>query len=259
MQKDILLINGVPRSGTSAIGSILGSGVNCAYRFQPLFSYKYRKQAENYKGISGLDALVTELEVCDDSFIRNGMTDARLNISELNQTDIMIIKHVRYHENLSAWLENENVKLLCVIRDPRACIYSQISISTEWEGSMSDYPDWINAPHINSNEFEYFGFSGWLRFCFAAEMLRLRYPDRVKILKYEDFSHDNYYALQKVVDELKLPINLRNRNQVQGKASSTYGVLSRSDKSWKESLDHGIRDDIETVCMKLNKEAYLCD
>ena len=259
MQKDILLINGVPRSGTSAIGSMLGKGDNCAYRFQPLFSYKYRDKARNYKGVQGLSELVKELDTCKDSFIQNGMVDAKLNLSESNQTDIMIIKHVRYHENLLEWLESKAVKLLCVIRDPRACIYSQVSIPTEWGGSISDYPDWINAPHINHNEFEYFGFSGWLRFCFLSEMLKLKFPDQVKILRYEDFNSDAYGSLQQIVDEFQLPISLQNANKDKDKTSHTYGVSSRSDRNWKVSLDPEIRNDIETVCMKLKKGAYLCD
>jgi len=258
LQKDILLVNGVPRSGTSAIGSMIGKEVNCSYRFQPLFSYKYRERAQEYKGIEGLNALTEELDQCDDDFIRNGMSEAGLNIIESSQTDMMLIKQVRYHEYLSGWLERKGTKLICVIRDPRACIYSQTSIVNEWEGSLDEYPDWINAPHINCNKYEYFGLAGWLRFCFIAEMLEKKYPCRVKLLRYEDFCSDNR-ILQQAVDDLDLPITLETDLQKRKSANTVYGVSARSEKDWKKGLSIEIKRDIEAAVTKVSKGVYLCD
>lgn len=201
------MVNGVPRSGTSAIGHALGNGSECSYRFQPLYSYKYRNKAHLFKGINGLNALIKDLDHCDDNFIRNGMPGSDLDISESELTNTMVIKHVRYHEYLSEWIKRENTKLLCIIRDPRACIYSQISISKEWKGSLKEHPDWINAPHLNSNISQYFGLSGWLRFCYMAEALKSNHPNNVIILRYEEFNKNNQ-ILHKIADNLKLPVFL---------------------------------------------------
>ena len=42
MFNQIIVIAGVPRSGTSWLGEIINSSPDVAYRFQPLFSYAFK-------------------------------------------------------------------------------------------------------------------------------------------------------------------------------------------------------------------------
>lgn len=258
MDKKVLLINGTPRSGTSAIGARLGGAANCAYRFQPLFSYALRERAADFAGREGLDSLVAELEDCTDPFIRNGMPGAQLEITENDATDVMVIKHVRYHNYLPAWIARPATRLLCVIRDPRACIYSQVSIVREWQGTLEEYPDWINAGHINGDIFEYFGLAGWLRFCYLAEMLQEELPERVRIVRYEDFCRDNA-VLEQAMQRLALPIAPMAGVTPAGEGDSEYAVGGRSAKNWRVGLDARISDEIEAIVTRLGKAEYLCD
>lgn len=258
MNKKIILVNGVPRSGTSAVGAMLGSGENCAYRFQPMFSYLYREISHHFKGRDGLRHLISKLESCNDSFILNGMVESlHPQQKKDSHAEFMIIKHVRYHEYLFDWLKNSNVTLLCLIRDPRACIYSQISIKEEWKADFSEESDWLNARHINNKRYEYFGFYGWLRFLYITERLKAEYPDRVQILKYENFSSAPLASLENAVTQLSLPLTIsppKNKS-----SNNNYDVTARSKRCWRDGLNMGICNYIENSLITLGKEEYLCD
>ena len=98
----VVSIHGVPRSGTSWLGKIFSAHSNVTYRFQPLFSYRFKDRINLDSNKDDVQSFLQELyEVNDDAFVLGTWLKVEEpDMPVLQKEDcppFMVMKEVRYH------------------------------------------------------------------------------------------------------------------------------------------------------------------
>ena len=71
MFKKVVALYGVPRSGTSWLGQILDSCPDAVYRYQPLFSYRFKNRITTESSTDEIEQFFQELYCADEDDFLN--------------------------------------------------------------------------------------------------------------------------------------------------------------------------------------------
>ena len=172
---------GVPRSGTTWLGQLLNAHPAIAYRYQPLFSYEFK----NY-----LSANFSAEEAQDFHHkLLHAQSEFVLPKHDFEKVDptALLYKNVRYHQLAERLLEQSEVKILFISRDPISVLNSWYNAPREFYPEWDIDQEWEHAPAKNGGRpEEFFGFDRWAR----AEQIHRenaqKFPERVKVVRYDD-------------------------------------------------------------------------
>ena len=98
---NIISVHGVPRSGTSWLGQIFDSHPNVRYKFQPLYSDRFKDRINVRSTVNEINSFFNELYLTHDDFL--DQTLKRRNKIYPSFSDkvrfpkYLVIKMVRYH------------------------------------------------------------------------------------------------------------------------------------------------------------------
>lgn len=190
----VMSIHGVPRSGTSWLGQILNSHSDVAYRFQPLYAYRFRGRLSTASTDGEVRAFLDDLyNTRDDDFIAG-----RWPIPEVSgpaegtcrkrpNPSLMVIKEVRYHYLIEKLLLSvPDLKIIGIVRNPCAVINSWAHNPKEFDTGWDIWKEWRTAPSKNQGRpEEYFGFEKWRELTSLFLDLHLRFPKRFLLVQYE--------------------------------------------------------------------------
>ena len=252
----IVSIHGVPRSGTSWLGQIFNSHPDVAYRFQPLFAYRFKDlidiDSSQAKTDSFFDALY---KVTDDDFILNKQeVDTRLYpvFIKKKNPEFLVMKMVRYHHLIEKFIKStHNIKIIGIVRNPCAVINSWLQAPKEFKKEWDSLEEWRYASKKNLNRIEeYNGFEKWKEASVMFLELQEKYPSKFYLLQYEELVDNPLLETEKLFSYVSLNMHSqvaefieqsqRQENQDPYAVFKKPGVKDR----WKSELNNNISDEI---------------
>lgn len=184
-------IHGAPRSGTSWLGKIFDSHPDVAYRYQPLFAYRFKGALTPRSGPQEVRSFLEKLyAVTDDDFIlqrRQAIRGAHPPaVAKVLPAKVLVMKEVRYHEVIPAILDAvPGAKVIGIVRDPCGTLNSWLKTPREFDPAWRIEDEWRDAPSKNGGRpEEYFGFTRWKELARAFLALERARPASFYLLRY---------------------------------------------------------------------------
>jgi hypothetical protein len=263
-------LHGAPRSGTTWLGRIFDSHPGVAYRYQPLFSYRFKGAIDDVSKPGQVKEYLQQLyDVNDDEFILQQKQVARgvqpLFADKKQQPETLVMKEVRYHYVIPALLRAvPGIKLIGIVRHPCGVMNSWLKTPREFLPEWDVLSEWRDAPSKNRGKREeYFGFNKWRELACLFLKLKQDYPDEFRLIRYEDLVAQPEQETQKLFDFCGLDMHSQVRDflcasqqQDVDDPDSVYRSKNVVDR-WKQELPGSIRDNILVEIMGTELEVFL--
>lgn len=244
---NIISLHSVPRSGSTWLLSLFEAHSNIKTIYQPLFSYAFKNKINKNSNKEDFDNFINELIKTDDGFCcmtneyhNNGKTIIKEKKKKINY---LLMKNVHHHNLMEKFIELcPDIKILCLIREPKSTIFSQMTAKKELLN------DWLNGEDKNQGKEEnFFGFNKWLEFNELSLKLKDKYPNNIVICKYEKLINN----IEKIKEVFDL-CNITWDNNIEKKFKEfklknetyDYSVYKKEDtvNKWRGKLDKNIID-----------------
>jgi hypothetical protein len=256
---NVISIHGTPRSGTSWLGKIFDSHPAVAYRYQPLFSYRFKDAITPKSSTGEIEDFLNRLyEVDDDEFILQTRQSKRgahpFALTKSESPAYLVMKEVRYHYLMQLLLEEvTGIKLIGIVRHPCGVINSWFKTSREYNPQWNKMEEWREAPSKNGGRMEeYYGFSKWKELACQFMHLERSYPQSFYLLKYEDLVSNPIMEISKLFSFCNLDLNeqvhefLRASQATEVNDPDTVYRTADVVDRWKVELDINIQNTIIT-------------
>ena len=267
----IIALHGAPRSGTSWIGQIFNSNESVAYRYQPFFSHSYRGRITADSEAVELRSFFKDLlETNDDFVLQRGEANLSRRGEDFRKTGIthLVYKEVRFHHLLPVFLERlRDLRAIGLVRDPRAVLWSWSQAPREFEPSWSLRGEWRQAQAKNRGLDEnWYGFDRWKELALLFLDLSRKYPERFRIVRYEDFLEDCLGQVAQVFEFCGLAVGKQTVDFVKRSISTAdrdpYGVYRSHEDSmralWRDGLHPEIQRAVADDLAGTPLEKFLC-
>ena len=191
----IIVIAGVPRSGTSWLGQIIESSPDVIYRFQPIFSYAFKEAVNVDSAKEDYERFFAGIYESSDDFLhQKDKREAGLypTFIKKDHPEYLVFKINRYQYLLSKMLYYfKNLKLIGIVRHPCGVINSWLKNHKEFPQDADPMKEWrFGACRNKGRAEEYFGFYKWKEVAHFYLDLKDKYPNQVNIIKYEELVND---------------------------------------------------------------------
>ena len=249
MIKKIVSIHGVPRSGTSWLGQIINSHSAVAFRFQPLFAYRFKDKIDIHSNSNEINTFLEELyNVTDDDFILNKKEIAQEiypAFKKDSSPDLLVMKMVRYHHLVEKLLkEIDQIKIIGIVRNPCAVINSWFKAPREFNKEWDPLEEWRYATKKNKGRpEEFYGFEKWKVVASMFLDFKKRFPQKFYLVRYEDLVNGPYKETKLLFDFIGLEIQDQVSEFIMNSQASyndnPYSVFKRPDVKdrWKFELN----------------------
>jgi hypothetical protein len=268
MYKEIVLLAGVARSGTSWLGQILDSSPDVAYRFQPLFSYAF-KGFLNYN--SSKKEYINFFEGIYDSqdvFLLQKdkrQTNQYPSFSKNMNPRILVLKENRYQYIFPKMISLfDHIKMIGIIRHPCAVVNSWIQNPKEFPPGSEVDKEWrFGACKNQGKEEEFFGFYKWREISNLYLDLSEKFPEKVCIIKYNDLVDRTENKVEQIFNFLKIEIEPQTKNFINECNSKhvdgPYSVFKNKKVKdrWRDELNKSIIDEIYFELESTRLEKFL--
>jgi len=255
MYEGIVVIAGVPRSGTSWLGQIVDSSPEVAYRFQPFFSYAFKDAVQIDSLRHEYEEFFKGLYQSDDVFLLQ--TDKRQDgqypvFRENPSPSCLAFKTCRYQYLIPKMLGLfPNLVLIGIVRHPCGAINSWLKNPSEFPATADQLAEWrFGACKNLGRSEEFFGFYKWKEVAHLYLDLQQKYPDRVLVVHYDKLVENTWPVVNRIFSFAGLQISEQTRSFIAQCQSThvetSYSVFrNRSVKDkWRTELAHSIRDEI---------------
>ena len=265
---NLLAIHGMPRSGTTWLGSIFDSSPESRYLLQPLFSLDMKGMITEKATKAEIEFFKTKLMDTRDPFATQTATErAKLKESfNKNSPTFLCYKETRYHSVLrNLLLKDDKATALLIIRDPVEAIESWYNAPKEFNPQWSIQDEWYFARKKRMGaESEYYGLESWIETTTLFENLEQLFQNRVRILRYEHLIENPMSEMQSVFEffnHLMFPqtIDFISRSSLSRVSTNPYSTFFKGRKSLKKyrPLPQDISNNIIHMVQKSGLEKYL--
>ena len=211
---NIIWISGMPRSGTTWLSQIFASSPDVRLKFCPLFSYEFKNalneksSAEEWRNLF-TQAYETKSDYLDQEYLREKGLVPTFTLKN-DEPSNLVIKSTRFHNLIPCVLAlHPDIQFVHIIRDPRATIYSWLSNHYEFPKGADVKKHWESGECRKGGYGEFWGFTDWMNTSHQALELEAKYPERFKVIRYEDL----FAQPQLVVSNLFNFLNLKFHQQ----------------------------------------------
>lgn len=268
----VAALYGVPRSGTSWLGQILDSCPDVAYRYQPLFSYRFKNRITTEHTKEEIERFFQELyEENEDAFLNqtqqreNGLYPCFQKKSP--RPSVLAYKEVRYLYTIPLLLEKfskENVKIIGIVRNPYDVLESWMNAPSEFKPEWDIFEEWDFA--VRKNEYRpenYYGYYRWKEYVKMNADMQRKYPDAFLGVRYEDLEDNAQDICKKIFSFLHMPFDAQTRDFIQESQSRTnenaYSVYREKKKGRirKRYLPEEIKEKISRDLKEFDAAAEL--
>lgn len=254
MYKSIIVIAGMPRSGTSWLGQIFDSSPNLAYRVQPLFSYAFKNAVDENSDKKAYVRFFNAVYHSNDEFLlqkekrESGIYPTFL---KKEKPDFLAFKTTRFHDLTENMLKLfENLKTICIVRHPCGAIYSWLNTPSEFPSTADPMKDWRNGKCRKTAKEEYWGFEDWKKVTTMHMKLESQYPKQFKIIKYQDLVDNTIIKTKDLFEFVGLELEDQTRRFIEECHSrhdkNSYSVYKKKEVAhrWKEGFPPAIQKEI---------------
>lgn len=252
-----IAIHGAPRSGTSWLGEIINSCPTVIYKFQPLFSYRFRgmlNEGSQPEDIAAFFQTIAETadNFCDQVQARH---EGRLPVFSKSPPTHVAYKEVRFHHLLWNLLrKSSNVHFVFLIRSPLSTLLSWLRAPREFRADLGwrVEDEWRYALKKNLNRPEEFnGFEKWKDCAATFTALASSFPDRVTLVSYSSLINDTRPTVEELFRRCELPWSTQTERFLEastqaGSERHPYGTFNhrKSDHDWKREIPVAIQEEI---------------
>lgn len=266
----LISLHGVPRSGTSWLGKIFDTHPDVAYRFQPLFSYRFKGAIDANSPPNVIEDFLNQLyTVTDDEFILQKPQITRgAHPQILEKTyppSVLVMKEVRYHYVIPALLKiTPKIKIVGIVRHPCGVINSWLKTPREFRPEWDALTEWRDAPSKNQgHREEYYGFTKWKELTRLFLYLKQKYPEIFYLIRYESLVTQPEEETRNLLSFCDLDIHPQTQSFLKASQEQEVedpdSVFRTSDVSerWKQELAVPIRETIITELYGTDLEVFL--
>jgi hypothetical protein len=241
-------ISGMPRSGTTWLSQIFASSPDVRLKSCPLFSYEFKNALDESSSAEQWDKLFSELYQTNSEFLdqdhlrKHGLVPS---FEEKNENPRhLIIKSNRFHNLIPHILKlNDQVLFIHIVRHPCATIYSWLSDPSEFPEHADQLEEWRTGKCRKNGPGEFWGFDDWKKVTTQALRLSEQYPDRHKIIRYEDLVKNTEHYARDLFQFLQIPYGKQTQDFIgfshrrhDNHKHSVFKDPKLKDK-WEEMLD----------------------
>ncbi len=254
MYKKLILICGMPRSGTSWLGQIMDSSARVAFRMEPLFSYRFKNTISNNSSKADIVRFFEEVYLSSDDFISQKINRDKgiyLSFDKNPALDFLVVKTTRHHNLLERYLDLvDRINVVSIIRHPCAAINSWMKTDREFKskGCKVD-TDWRSGRCRKDGEGEFWGFNDWLSVTRLHVQLSQKY-ENFSIVKYSDLIRKPEETTRGLFKSLFIPFEKQTEDFLKACHSrhdnDPYSVFKgpEVENKWMDELDSTIAKEI---------------
>lgn len=264
-----IAIHGVPRSGTTWLGSIFDSSEHVVFRNQPFFSYAFKSYLTVDSSKKEIDDFFNKISTSNDEFITQKVPKEKglVPYFKKKMAKHVVYKEARYHYELSTILEqNKTVKVIGIVRDPRSVIYSWYNAPKEFDKENWQLnKEWKNALLKNEDKKEnFYGYLKWKEVALMFLDFKTKYPEQFYLLNYDDLLHNTKDVTKLIFAFCGISFTEQTNRFIEASKSvdmsnEAYSVYRTklSDKQWQGALPNEIVDSIEKDLKGTQLEQFL--
>lgn len=255
MFKRIIVIIGMPRSGTSWLSQIIESSPEVRFKMSPLFSYAFKNAIDENSSKEEYEKVFTSAYNTENEFMNHSLRreDGNFPIfnKQLEAPPVFAIKMTRFHNTISKMLEYfDNLKMVAIVRHPCGAIGSWLKTPSEFPKGADPMTEWRTGACRKKGPEEFWGFEDWKKVTRIHLKLENIFSNQFKIIQYEQIVN----CLEQEVDNLFRFLDLKiggetrkfmHESQTIHKNGS-YSVFKNPNvkDQWRQQLDPIIRDQI---------------
>jgi hypothetical protein len=165
MFKQVVAIFGMPRSGTSWLGQIFDSAPEVCFRLEPIFSYAFKNQVDEFSTISDFDRFFKGIYCSDDKFMKQEekrISGSYPSFQKDNNPNTLVFKTTRYHHILQNMMTMyPTVSVISIVRNPCGAINSWLNTPGEFPANASTDEEWRSGKCRKTDKEEFWGFDDW--------------------------------------------------------------------------------------------------
>jgi hypothetical protein len=245
---NLISLHSCPRSGSTWLQSIFEAHPNIKTVYQPLFSYAFKNCINENSTKEEFNKFIQNIKETNDEFCcmktnlhtNNNKTD--IIRFEKENISTILMKNVHHHNLIETFIKlYPGIKIIGLIRDPCAVIYSQMNAKHE------KLKDWLNGEDKNQNKEEnFFGFNKWLEVKEIFNSIKKKYPNNIIIVNYEDLLKNTLEQIKKICVFCNLDLHDNMLKSIELMNSKTdeydYSIFKNKDtlNKWKKKLDSKI-------------------
>jgi len=247
MYKKVVALYGVPRSGTSWLGQILDSCPDVLYRFQPLFSYRFKNRITTESSTEEIEQFFRELYCADEDDFLN-QKEKRINgvypVFKKKNIDpaILSYKEARFLYTIPLLIQRyAKIKIVGIIRNPYDVLESWINAPLEYNQEWDILEEWNFA--AKKNEFRpenYYGYYKWKECIKLNVEMQKMYPQNFITVRYEDLYQDAVKVSKSLFSFLEMPFTAQTEKFIKDSQSKTvsdkYGVYRDKNQECKKQF-----------------------
>lgn len=208
--KHITWLTGMPRSGTSWFAQIFASSPAVRLKLCPLFSYEFKnaldESSTSEDWISFFEKVyVTQSEYLDQVFLRREGIVPNFSDKDVSP-EHLVIKSTRFHNLIRSILEKHPfIRFVALVRNPCAAIHSWLTNPMEFPEGEESVAQWRSGECRKTGPGEFWGFDDWKYVTSLHLALASEYPERFKIIRYEDLVRNAEETVKGLFFHLGIP------------------------------------------------------
>jgi hypothetical protein len=263
----IVGIHGAPRSGTSWFGQLFNSHPAVAYRYQPFFSHAFRNRINDASRAEAIRRVFGELLTTSDAFVnQTGSSRLARDLPDFEKTPPthLVYKEVRFHHLVEHLINSvSEMKCIGIVRDPRAVLASWFQAPKEFREEWTPEEEWRHASRKNCGSAEnWYGFERWKELSCLFLDLSHRYPDRFRLVRYEELVEAPERTVTAVFEFCGLACTKQTARFIEESTTrddgDPYGVFRRLGPKPPAQLPDGISELIEQELSGGKLSRFLC-
>ena len=237
----------------------------------PLFSYRFKNYLNERSTPGECRQFIHEVYHClNDEFME------QLKMKESGhyptfedkngKPSHLALKHTRYHNLTPMLLENiPGIKLIHIVRNPCASIYSWISTAREFPENDDPLEFWRNGKNRKTSEEEFWGFDDWVKLTRYYLELQKEHPEQVLVVSYETLVNEPVSKTKEMfsfcnMNSLPSQTEKFLQDSLNSSSDNKYSVFRGQNEvldKWKAKLPETIKDEIYTELKHTPLEVYL--
>jgi hypothetical protein len=255
MYQRLIVITGMPRSGTSWIGQIFDSCPSVRYRLSPLFSYEFKNYIREDSTRQDWEYVLrgayrSTNEFMDQTYRRRAGEYPAFTLKD-SDPEVLVVKFNRFQNLIERMLDLlPEVRMLAIARNPCGAIHSWLKAPKEFPPDADPMQHWRSGAVKKVGYGDYFGFDDWKWVTRLHVRLARTMPERFRLERYEDVVRDPARKIREIFGFFGLPfseqtlefIQLSQQRPVAGDYS-VYKDPTVADR-WRDELQGEIRETI---------------
>jgi len=254
MYKKIILICGMPRSGTSWFGQIFDSSSDVAFRMEPLFAYKFKNIIDENSTEEEIISFFNDVYLTEDDFInqKENRNAGVYDVFKKNQTqEFLVVKTTRHHNLLKRYLDLiDCIEVISIVRHPCAVINSWINTDREFKSKGCTVEnDWKSGYCRKDGIGEFWGFSDWLSVTRQHIELSKKYQN-FNIVEYANLIKDPEVVIKYLFNKMSILYTRQTASFLESchnkHHDDPYSVYKNKEveSAWKDTLNCKIAEEI---------------